>query len=56
VAKQILSGVRSVFPIAAAAAGILMGDYRDRVTVATGKYNRDLAAKIAHIKSECGLY
>lgn len=54
VAKQMISGVRSVFPIAAAA-GILMGDYRDRVQVATGQYNSDLEAKIAEIKATCKL-
>lgn len=50
--KQVLSGVRSVFPIAAVA-GILMGDYRDRVQVASGQYNRDLEAKIEQIKKTC---
>lgn len=54
VGKQILAGVRSVFPIAAAA-GILSGDYRDRVSVATGRYNDDLMAKIDQIKSRCKL-
>ncbi len=52
VAKQVLSGVRSVFPFAAAA-GILTGDYSDRVQVATGQYNADLEAKIAQIKRRC---
>src|SRR5262245_61671616 len=42
--KQLLSGVRSVMPISAAV-GILMGDYRDRVQVATGQYNNDLDKK-----------
>jgi hypothetical protein len=54
VGKQILSGVRSVFPIAAAA-GILMGDYSDRISVATGQYNADIDAKIAEIKRDCGV-
>ncbi len=54
VGKQIISGVRSVLPFAAAA-GILMGDYRDRVQVATGKYNDDLAEKIDRIKTTCGV-
>lgn len=52
VAKQLLSGVRSVMPIAAVA-GILMGDYRDRAEVATGQYNADIEAKIEHIKRTC---
>lgn len=54
VGKQILSGVRSVMPIAAVA-GILMGDYRDRVQVATGTYNSHIEAKINQIKTVCGL-
>jgi len=51
-AKQILAGVRSVFPIAAAA-GILLGDYGDRVEVATGEYNHALETKIDQIKKTC---
>jgi hypothetical protein len=54
VAKQILSGVRSVLPIAAVA-GLLMGDYSDRVKVASGQYNDAIAAKIDHIRSICGI-
>lgn len=54
VGKQMLSGVRSVMPIAAAV-GILLGDYRDRVKVATGKYDRDLDAKIQDIRTTCRL-
>lgn len=52
VLKRMVSGVRSVMPIAAAA-GILTGDYNDRVKVATGQYNADLAAKINEIKTTC---
>lgn len=54
VAKQVLSGVRSVLPIAVVA-GILMGDYRDRIHVTTGSYNKDLEAKIEEIKQTCNL-
>lgn len=54
VGKQILAGVRSVVPFSAAA-GILLGDYRDRVSVAVGKYNDDLADKIDQIKTQCKL-
>ena len=32
-----------------------MGDYRDRVKVATGTYNDDLEAKIQQIKATCGV-
>jgi hypothetical protein len=52
VGKQILSGVRAVFPIAAVS-GLLLGDYGDRVEVATGQYNADIDAKIARIRSYC---
>lgn len=52
VGKRILSGVRSVLPFAAVA-GILMGDYRDRVEVATGQYNADIEQKISEIKQAC---
>ncbi|MBN8548370.1 MAG: hypothetical protein J0M12_03525 [Deltaproteobacteria bacterium] len=54
VGKRILSGVRSVFPIAAVA-GLLTGDYSDRVQVASGQYNDDINNKIAEIKSTCGI-
>ena len=54
VGKRMLSGVRSVMPIAAAG-GILMGDYNDRVKVAVGTYNSDIAGKIADIKKACNL-
>jgi hypothetical protein len=53
-AKQIVSGVRSVFPIAAVV-GLISGDYSDRVEVATGSYNDAIQAKIDHIKGACGL-
>lgn len=52
--KQILSGVRSILPIAAVA-GILSGDYKNRVQVATGKHNDDLANKIEEIKTTCNI-
>jgi hypothetical protein len=54
VGRQVLAGVRSLMPIAAVA-GILMGDYGDRVEVATGQYNRDLEAKIQDIKMTCAV-
>ena len=54
IAKRILSGVRSVFPMAVVA-GILMGDYNDRFEVAIGDYNADIEAKIAQIQATCGI-
>lgn len=55
VAKQISAGVRSVIP-AAAVVGILRREYRDRVKVAAGGYNKDLQAKIDEIKQKCGMW
>lgn len=52
IGKQILSGVRSVVPFAAVA-GILAGDYSDRVSVATGSYNRDIEDKVYLIRTTC---
>jgi hypothetical protein len=54
VGKQVLAGVRMVMPISVVA-GLLMGDYGDRVHVAAGDYNDDIDAKIALIKKQCGL-
>lgn len=54
VGKQALSGVRMIMPISAVA-GILMGDYNDRVEVATGQYNEDIDKKMAQIKSACNI-
>jgi hypothetical protein len=53
--KQALSGVRSVMP-AAVVIGILSGDYKNRVKVAVGQYNKDIDAKIQEIKDTCGMY
>ena len=52
VAKQLVLGVSSVMPTAAAI-GILSGDYKNRTRVASGKYNRDINAKIAEIRRQC---
>ncbi len=54
VAKQIVSGARSVIPFSAAA-GIVMGDQGDRVEVATGVYNDRIDAKITEIRRKCGI-
>ena len=53
-AKQVISGVRSVVPFAAAA-GAVMGDTEDRAKVATGEYNSDIDAKIDQIRMTCGI-
>jgi hypothetical protein len=49
VAKRIITGFRSIMPVVAAA-GILLGDYNERVEVTTGQYNKDLERKIDSIK------
>ena len=54
VGRRALAGVRSVIPFSAAA-GILLGDYRDRVEVATGSYNEALENKILEIRTTCGI-
>ncbi len=53
-AQQVSAGARSIIPIGAVA-GLLRGDTRDRAAVASGKYNKQLDAKIAEIKQKCGL-
>jgi hypothetical protein len=55
VAKQIISGARSVIPFSAAA-GIVMGDAGDRFEVATGEYNEKIDAKISQIRRKCVAY
>lgn len=52
VGKRMLKGVQSLLPISVVA-GILLGDYTDRVKVAVGTYNNDLEAKIAEIQQAC---
>jgi hypothetical protein len=54
VGRRALAGVRSVIPFSAAA-GLLMGDYKDRVEVATGTYNEALEDKIREIQTVCGI-
>ena len=52
--KRIADGVGSVVP-QLAVLGILTMDYKNRVAVSTGKYNKDIEAKIAEIKEQCNL-
>jgi len=54
VGKRIVSGVRSVMPVSAVV-GILSGDYINRVSVATGVYNRDIEQKEQQISEQCGI-
>lgn len=50
--SKIGNGVKSVLPVSAAIR-LLSGTYRDGVQVASGRYNQDLDAKIAKIKTTC---
>jgi hypothetical protein len=52
--QQLQDGIKMVVP-AAAARGILHGDYMDRAEVATGEYNAAIDAKINKIKNTCGI-
>jgi hypothetical protein len=54
VGKQVVAGAGSIVPTLAVT-GILMGDYKNRVQVATGKYNDDIEAKITEIRRTCGI-
>lgn len=54
VAEQVAMGVTAIFP-AGIVMGLLTGTEGTKVQVATGEYNKALDAKIAQIKSACGL-
>ncbi len=53
-AKQASAGVTSILPIGLVA-GVVSGTAGDKAKVATGEYNEQLVAKIAEIKSTCGV-
>ena len=52
--EEALSAARTVLP-AAAVVGAARGELKDRASVASGDYNREIEAKIALIKTTCGL-
>ncbi len=54
VAERVVLGATSVTP-AGAALGILTMTEGDKLEVAVGEYNKQLDAKIAEIKRECGV-
>ncbi len=54
VAERVVLGATSVTP-AGAALGILTMTEDDKLEVAVGEYNKQLDAKIAEIKRECGI-
>jgi len=54
VASQIAMGVTAIYP-ASLVVGLLTGTEGTKIQVATGEYNKALDAKIAEIKSTCGL-
>jgi len=53
-AKQTAAGVTSILPIGLIS-GVVSGTAGDKAKVATGEYNKQLVAKIAEIKSTCGV-
>jgi len=54
VAGQAADGVMAVAP-AGLVLGVVTGTEGDKLEVATGEYNKKIDAKIAEIKSTCGL-
>ena len=54
VAERVVIGATSVTP-AGAVLGILTMTEDDKLEVAVGQYNKQLDAKIAEIKRECGI-
>ena len=54
VAKEIANGVTAFAPIGLVV-GIATGTEDERLEVASGQYNEKIDAKIAEIKSTCGL-
>jgi hypothetical protein len=54
VAERVALGVTSITP-AGAVLGILTLTEDDKLEVAVGAYNKKLDAKIAEIKTECGI-
>ena len=53
-AEQAAAGVTSILPIGLIT-GLVSGTAGDKAKVATGEYNKQLVAKIAEIKSTCGI-
>ena len=54
VGKEIAAGVSAVVPVSLVV-NLIKGTEKDHFKVASGKYNDMLDAKIAEIKSTCGL-
>ena len=54
VGEQIVAGVTTIAPIGLVI-GIVTRTAKAKLTVATGKYNKMIDAKMAEIKSECGI-
>ena len=54
VAQRIVEGATAIYP-AGAVMGILMGTEGTKLQVATGDYNDKIDARMAEIKSKCGL-
>ena len=54
VAQRIVEGATAIYP-AGAVMGILTGTEGTKISVATGEYDQMIDARIAQIKSKCGL-
>ena len=54
VAEQIAEGVTAIYP-AGLVIGLVTGTEKEKMRVATGKYNKMIDERIAEIKSQCGV-
>jgi hypothetical protein len=55
VAQRLVEGATAIYP-AGAVMGVVMGTEGTKLQVATGEYNDKIDARIAEIKSKCGIY
>ena len=54
VAQQIAEGVTAIYP-AGLVLGLVTGTEKEKIRVATGKYNKMIDGRIAEIKAQCGV-
>ena len=54
VAQQVVEGVTAIVP-ASLVLGIVTGTEKEKIRVATGKYNKMIDKRIAEIKEKCGV-
>jgi len=55
IAQRVAEGATAIYP-AGAVMGIIMGTEGTKLQVATGEYNDKIDARMAEIKSKCGIY